>query len=141
MSRGFPSHKRITQKEYEIVKDGEGAIIKNGDWESIVLPGVQIAISILIKYSTPHSRLGVKRCPRCNASYSSAKIIKSSLKWYISHLQLQKIIRRHNIILIKFIHLKAVYVALFFGQSIVIESWNYQNLPLHKPIQCIPTGR
>lgn len=81
MSRGFPSHKRITQKEYEIVKDGEGAIIKNGDWESIVLPGVQIAISILIKYSTPHSRLGVKRCPRCNASYSSAKIIKSSLKW------------------------------------------------------------
>lgn len=93
MFRDLPGHERIVQKEYEVVDDAKGALIQDLQWESMVLPGVRIAISILIKAMSHVSKPGAQRCPRCDASNARATLEKGSLKWYILGLFLYSTLR------------------------------------------------
>lgn len=83
MFKGLPGHKRIAQKDYEVTEDSEGTLIQDLDWESSILPGVRIAMSILMRtVKTAGSGLAAHTCPRFNTSNHGATPEKGSIKWY-----------------------------------------------------------
>lgn len=75
--KDVPGEKMITHKEYRIT-DLEGALIQDGDWDSKVVPGARIAMSILMRAKT-----AVHRCPRCGRSSAGANPAEGGLRWYV----------------------------------------------------------
>lgn len=84
MFQDLPGRNRIDQGEYEITDDSEGALIQDSDWESKVLPGVRIVMSIVMQaFPAAASGAATHECPRCRRSNARTEREKGSLKWYV----------------------------------------------------------
>lgn len=84
MFKDRPGENKIARNQYEITEDSEGALIQNTDWESKVLPGARIAMSIVFRdIFTAPSEESAHGCPRCNQSNAGATPEKGELRWYV----------------------------------------------------------
>jgi hypothetical protein len=82
MFRKRPGHKIVTAGGYEI-EGAEGKLIATSEWQNNILPGVRIAMNILLRQS--HSRipdeLTSRKCPRCSALVLEVSARNGPIEW------------------------------------------------------------
>jgi hypothetical protein len=60
----MPGHRKIQRREYNITdEDSDGALIEESNWNSIISPGMQISLNVVLRASATWN---MHQCPRCS---------------------------------------------------------------------------
>ncbi|KAF8543027.1 hypothetical protein BDD12DRAFT_875385 [Trichophaea hybrida] len=80
MFRKRPGHKIVAAGDYEI-EGAEGKLVTASEWQNHILPGVRIAMNILIRQSHPKKfdELSSRKCPRCSALAPESAVRNGSI--------------------------------------------------------------
>ncbi|KAF8245618.1 hypothetical protein K440DRAFT_402227 [Wilcoxina mikolae CBS 423.85] len=86
MFRKHPGHQKVIQRGYEI-EGPEGGPIEESEWEEkVLLPGVRIAMNILVRKlsmlrsSQTPAEMSSRKCPKCDILTPKSAVIKGSIR-------------------------------------------------------------